>query len=136
MPDHHRNLERQYHSAPCNQQHLPRLEVGDGIATVVMNAAPDMHHAVGAVHGAFYFKLLDDAAYFAANSVVEDVFVLTASLHVELLRPVVTGTLRAEGRVVKAGRTLIFAESNLFDADDNHLARGSGTFARSQLPLE
>ncbi|MBW2257548.1 MAG: PaaI family thioesterase [Deltaproteobacteria bacterium] len=124
-----------YHQAPCNQAHAPRLAVGDEMATVVMDVAPDMHHAAGAVHGAFYFKLLDDAAYFAANSLVEDVFVLTASMHVEFLRPVVRGRLRAEGRVIKAGRTLSFAESNLFDEEGGLLARGSGTFARSRFPL-
>jgi len=125
-----------YHRAPCNQAHQPRLQVSDGVATVSMDVAPDMHHAAGAVHGAFYFKLLDDAAFFAANSVVGDAWVLTASLHVELLRPVVGGTLRAEGRVVKAGRTLLFAESSLFDGEGILLARGTGTFARSRIPLE
>jgi acyl-coenzyme A thioesterase PaaI-like protein len=36
------------------------------------------HHSIHAVHGSVYFKALDDAAFFAVNSLVEDVFVLTA----------------------------------------------------------
>jgi acyl-coenzyme A thioesterase PaaI-like protein len=42
--------------------------------------------------GSVYFKMLDDAAFFAVNSIVEDVFVYTVSLNVQLLRPVASGT--------------------------------------------
>ena len=42
-------------------------------------AAEAAGHAAGAVHGSYYFKVLDDACYFAANSLVSDVFVLTVS---------------------------------------------------------
>ncbi len=44
-----------------------------------------------------YFKALDDAAFFAANSVVEDVFVLTTNFNIQLLRTVTEGTLIATG---------------------------------------
>ena len=40
-------------------------------------------HALNAIHGTVYFKLLYDAAFFAANSVVKDVFVLTSSFNLE-----------------------------------------------------
>ena len=36
-----------------------------------------MFHAAGAGHGTIYFKMLDDAAFYAANSMVEEQFVLT-----------------------------------------------------------
>jgi acyl-coenzyme A thioesterase PaaI-like protein len=45
-----------------------------------------------------YFKLLDDAAFFAVNSVVRDVFVLTVSFNIYLTRPVSAGELKASGR--------------------------------------
>ena len=135
-PDaHYRRLERAYHGAPCNLALGPRLTVSEGAAELRLVASSSMHHALGAVHGAFYFKLLDDAAYFAANSLVEDVLVLTASFSLEFLRPVASGELQACGRVRRFGNSLIFAESELRDGDGNELALGRGTFARSKLPV-
>ncbi|MDX1645390.1 MAG: PaaI family thioesterase [Thermoanaerobaculia bacterium] len=134
--EHFRRLERLYHSAPTNRYYEPRIEVGDGVAEVSLTIKPDFLHAAAAVHGSVYFKLLDDAAFFAANSRVEGVFVLTASFNLHFLRPVSTGRLRARGRLVNASRRLLVAESELFDEDDRLLARGSGTFMPSELDLE
>ena len=132
---HYRRLERAYHGAPCNVPLNLRLTVSEGAAEVCLATSSSMHHAAGAVHGAFYFKVLDDAAYFAANSLVEDALVLTASFSLEFLRPVSSGELQASGRVRRLGNNLIFAESELRDADGNELAVGRGTFARSKLPI-
>jgi len=135
LEDHYRRLERAYHGAPCNLSLGPKLTVSKGAAEIRLEASSSMHHALGAVHGAFYFKLLDDAAFFAANSLVEEVWVLTASFSLELLRPVVSGTLRADGRVRRSGNSLIFAEAQLEDGEGNELAIGRGTFVRSKVPV-
>ena len=125
-----------YASAPCHRQIASRLEIlGEGRARATLDVIEEHFHAAMAVHGSFYFKLLDDAAFFAANSVVEDVFVVTASFNVQLMRPIQRGTMIAEGQVVRAGKTMIFADSILRDADGKELARGTGVFARSQVRL-
>ena len=36
-----------------------------------------MFHTAGAAHGTLFFKMLDDAAFYAANSLVTDRFLLT-----------------------------------------------------------
>jgi acyl-coenzyme A thioesterase PaaI-like protein len=82
-----------------------------------------------------FFKMLDDAAFFAVASVVTDVFVLTASFHVSLLRPIATGEMRSVGRVVRASSTLSVAEAVLYDPDGKEAARGIGDFARSKVAL-
>lgn len=130
-PDHYRRLEDAYHTAPCHSSMRPELAVGDGRATVRLEIRPDMFHAMNAVHGAFYFKLLDDAAFFAANSVVTDTFVLTVSFNVQFLRPIAAGVLLAEGCLRKNGN-LLFADSVLTDGAGSELARGAGVFARSR----
>ena len=132
---HHRALETMYLNAPCNDVYDPTIAIDSGIAEITMQAGPAFHHAAHAVHGSVYFKLLDDAAFFAANSIVEDVFVLTASFSIELLRPVAAGTLRAVGELHKPGRQILFAHATLWGPDGEELARGSGTFARSGLLL-
>jgi uncharacterized protein (TIGR00369 family) len=136
-PDEHfRRLERMYHAARINEYFAPRLAVSDGIAEVRITVRSDFHHAAHAMHGAVYFKALDDAAFFAANSIVTDVFLLTVNFNLVLLRPVSDGLITATGRVVHRSRTLIVAESELVNEDGKQVARGSGTFMRSGIPLD
>ena len=137
MPDseHYRKLERMYHGAPINEVYAPSMRVGDGKAEVSIEVQRKLFHAAGAVHGSVYFKLLDDAAFFAVHSLVDDVFVLTASFNVYLVRPVSQGTLTARGRVVHRSRRLYVAEAEVFDDTGRSVGRGSGTFMESRLPL-
>ena len=132
---HFRRLERMYLSAPCNEVYQPRITIRRGEAEVTIEALPHLHHAGRAVHGSSYFKLMDDAAYFAVNSLVEDVFVLTVSFNIYLLRPISEGIMSATGRVVSASRNLWIAESTLVDSDGRTLGRGSGSFMRSKSAL-
>ena len=134
-PSHFRKLENMYRSAPINQFYQPRMTIGTGIAEIVIPVKEIHFHAAGAVHGAVYFKLMDDSAFFAANSLVEDVFVLTTSFHLHLLRPVSSGEMRAVGKVVHQSRSQIIAESVVYDSEGQEVSRGSGTFVRGHVAL-
>jgi uncharacterized protein (TIGR00369 family) len=132
---HHRALERMYLGAPINAYFQPRIAVGDGVAEIALEARPDLHHAAHAVHGSVYFKLLDDSAFFAAQSLVTESFVVTTSFHLDLLRPVVGGTLTARGRVVHRSTRILMADSELVDGEGRVLARGGGLFLPSRVAL-
>ena len=132
---HMRKLERMYAHAPCNEYFAPRLTLSEGSAEIRIDVRPDFHHAAGAMHGVIYFKALDDATYFAANSLVDDVFVLTARFEIEFLRPVSTGEVRATARVTEDNGHRIQATGELFDETGKLVGRGTGHFARSQVPL-
>jgi len=133
--DHFRRLEKMYLSAPFNEIFKPELRISEGEAEVSFDAGPHLHHVGNAVHGANYFKALDDAAFFAVNSLVEDVFVLTVTFNVQLLRPISEGRMIARGKVFNAGRTVWVADSTLIDERGRLLGRGSGTFMRSKGAL-
>ena len=133
--DHFRKLERMYASAPINAFFAPRLTVGEGRAEVSIPVRPDFFHAAHAVHGSVYFKALDDAAFFAVNSLVTDVFVLTVTYNVYLTRPVTGGVMTAAGRVVNRSKNLFIAEAEIVDDRGRSVGRGSGSFMRSTIPL-
>ena len=133
--EHYRRLERMYASAPLNAYYNPIMRISEGRAEVTVAVRRDFFHAANAVHGALYFKCLDDAAFFAVNSLVEDVFVLTVSFNVYLTRPISEGEMRATGRVVYRSRQLFVAEAELVDQDGREIGRGSGTFMRSAMRL-
>ena len=104
--EHYRRLERMYKSAPTNAYYEPEMEVSEGQAVITIHVQEKFFHAAGAVHGATYFKALDDAAFFAVNSIMEDVFPLTVSFNIYLVRPVTEGVLRSIGRVVQRSRSI------------------------------
>ena len=134
--DHFRRLERMYLAAPANEYFRPEIRIDDGTAEVRLAVRPDFFHAASAVHGSVYFKLLDDATFFAASSLVDDVFVLTASFTIYFLRPISTGSMRARGTIVSRSRRLLIGEGVLIDDEDREIARGSGTFMPSKVPLD
>jgi uncharacterized protein (TIGR00369 family) len=134
--DHFRRLERMYHAAPINEYFAPKLHIPEaGVAELRIAIRPDFHHAARAAHGAVYFKALDDATFFATNSIVEDVFVLTVSFNLYLTRPVSEGEVVARARVVSRSRRLYLAEGTLEDARGREIARGSGVFMPSTIAL-
>ena len=136
MSEHFRRLERMYGSAPINDFFAPRLQIVEaGHAELRLTVRPEFHHAAHAAHGAVYFKALDDATFFAANSLVEDVFVLTVSFNLYLTRPVCDGEIVATGYVVSRSKRLYIAEGVLVDARGREIARGSGSFMPSTTSL-
>jgi uncharacterized protein (TIGR00369 family) len=134
MDTHFRALERMYVNGPINQFFRPSIHVGEATAEIRMAVRPDLHHAAHAAHGATYFKMLDDAAFFAVQSLVTDVFVLTVSFQVYFLAPVMDGEMVSTGTVVHRAKRLFVAESVL--TVGAAVARGSGTFMRSAVQLD
>ena len=136
--NHFRALERMHQKANCNQDIAKDLTITitAGRAEIILPMRPDFYHAAKAVHGFVYFKMLDEAGFFAANSLVEDVFVLTANYHCQLLRPIETGVMRAVGTVVNATKSQIIADSVLYNDAGKELARGTGTFMRGRTALD
>ncbi len=133
---HHRRLEALYATAPINtlfpsQLHIP----AEGQSSIRFDVTEAMFHGAGAGHGTIYFKMLDDAAFYAANSMVNDVFLLTTQFNLFLTRPVHAGPLWAHGRWVSGHRRVLIAESTIVDADGEEVARGQGSFMRSRIPL-
>ena len=128
-------LQNMYLAAPINAFYRPSIDVSKAEATIEIEVSPQLFHAARAVHGSVYFKMLDDAAFFAANSLERRVFVLTTSFTMYLTRPVSSGSLRSVGRVVNRNRSQFVAEAVVYDAQGNEVGRGSGIFVRSKMPL-
>ena len=135
MSEHYRRLENLYLGAPTNAYDRPAIRIGEGECEISIDARPEFHHSAHAVHGSVYFKLLDDAGFFAVNSLVPDVFVLTADFTTHLLRPVVEGRMVAKGRLIQSGARQSLGEAQLFDHRGNLIGHGVGTYVRSKIAL-
>jgi uncharacterized protein (TIGR00369 family) len=137
MPaSHFQTLVTMYDAAPINKWFRPRLRIPeDGRAEIELPIREEFHHAAHAIHGAVYFKALDDATFFAVQSIVTDFFVLTSSFQLYFLRPVSDGQLLALGQVVSRSKRLYVADGVLLDSHGKEVARGSGTFMPSAIQL-
>lgn len=133
--EHYIKLENMMHSAPFIQLTGAKVSVKKGEAQITLPVKKDFYHSAGAMHGALYFLALDNAAFFAVNSLVEDVFVLTISFTTYITRPVSEGAIKAIGKVVNQNRSQFIAESVMYDSNDNEIARANGIFVRSKIPL-
>lgn len=133
---HYRALESLYASAPVNKLFESRLEiVAEGHARIRFRVDERVHHAAAAAHGTIYFKMLDDAAFYAANSLVTDRFLLTTAFNLHFTKPIRTGEAVAEGRWVSGRRRVFIAEAHLLDSEGEEIGRGTGTFMRSHIAL-
>jgi len=113
-----------------------RLEiVGPGAARIGFTLDQRYHHAAGSSHGTSYFKMLDDVAFYAANSLVSDRFLLTTAFNLLFTRPIEGGEIVAEGRWISGQRRVFIAEARLLDDRGKEAARGTGTFMRSRIAL-
>jgi len=137
MESHYKKLEKMYLEANIQAKlyESSTIEIGDRITTITLQIEDMYHHALNAVHGSVYFKLLDDACFFAVNSVVTDVFVLTTSFNLNLVRPVQSGLLKAVGKVRFVSKNLFTAEGILYNEQGKEIGFGTGNFAKSRVKL-
>ena len=133
---HFRALESLYAAAPINRLFESRLEITEsGFARIHFEISETHYHAAGAAHGTSYFKMLDDAAFYACNSLVTDRFLLTTAFNLLLTRPLRAGPVVAEGRWISGQRRVFVADARLIGPDGEEAARGTGTFMRSRIAL-
>ena len=133
---HLRALESLYAEAPINDLFRSSIEIVEqGFARIRFEVDPAQFHAANAAHGTLYFKMMDDAAFYACNSMVTDRFLLTTAFNLNFTRPLRSGPVIAEGRWVSGKRRVFVGDARLIDAGGEEAARGTGTFMRSHIPL-
>ena len=133
---HLRALESLYRHAAINQLFRSSIEIPEqGLARIRFDIDETMFHAAGAAHGTVYFKMMDDAAFYACNAMVSDRFLLTTAFNLNFTKPLKAGPVTAEGRWVSGRRRVLVGEARLIDAEGEEAARGTGTFMRSHIPL-
>ena len=93
-----------------------RLEsVSPGLVEIVLNPQPAVSQQHGFVHAGAVSAIADSAAGYAALSLMPaGTGVLTTEFKINLLAPAAGDRILARGRVVKAGRTLTLAQSDVF----------------------
>ncbi len=132
--EHYNFLEQLYQKANVNENVFTHSKLIIDHKQAIINWPVDekLFHAGNGLHGSIIFKLLDDAAYFAAASVEKDYFLLTSGFHIHFYRPVDKGELTAKGTLIQLGKNHFEAKAELRNEKQKLIAEGQGTFLRSQ----
>ena len=105
-------------------------EVGEGLAVFTGYPSDRVLNPLGTVHGGFALTLIDSCTGCAAHTMLPaGVGYTTIETKVNFVRAMTpdTGPVRAEGRVVAQGRTIITAEGKITDAQGRIIAHGTST---------
>ncbi len=107
---------------------LRATRIDTEVAILEMPVAPDAMGGTGNLHGGAIATLIDVTSAMAAARQVpfdyETHSLVTADLHVRYLGRPKGDTVRAEARVVRAGRQLIVVETRVLDQEDRIIATG------------
>ena len=133
--DFYQSLISIYNSAPINITYKPKMTIKKESATISVSVSKQHFHAANYLHGSAIFKLLDDAAYFSAQSVEQNYFLVTASFNSHFIRPINSGILIGHGTVIESTKTQIFADSHIENEDGKIIAKGSGIFMKSTIEI-
>jgi len=102
--------------------------VAEERATIELEAGPQHANPLGTLHGGILCDIADAAMGLAyATMLAEGESFTTIELKINFLKPVWSGKLRAEGKVIKRGRTIGLVDSDVFDAKGSLVARASST---------
>ena len=98
-------------------------DISDELCVVEGELVPQTMNPLGMAHGGFVYSLCDVAAGALVRQFEPNFVTLSASIN--YLRPSRGTRLRAEGRLVKKGRTVSVVDTFVYDDQDRLTARGS-----------
>ena len=99
-----------------------------GVARLSMPVRPEFMTSWGTAHGGSILALLDITLSMTARTLYDaPPSVMTIDLSTQFIGTA-TGTLRAEGRVLRAGQTTIFCEGEVKSEAGELVAKAIGTF--------
>lgn len=135
--NHFQRLMRLYDKAPIHDFYKGiTILVEDKKTTISLPIDSRYFHGGMAVHGSVYFKLLDDAAYFACQTQIHDYFILTTNFNINLRRPITSGIITATGEFESMNDSIIIGKSTLTDEHGKICGTGVGEFMKSKTCLE
>ena len=131
------NFYKIYSEAVKNQTQVSPAEqflgffpvaVEPGSIAFEMQVTPQHANPQGTLMGGIISALADMATGVAFSTTLEaEETFTTVELKVNYLKPIWSGTIRAEGRVIKRGRTIGLAECSIYDESRSLVAYATST---------
>ena len=102
--------------------------IADGHATVTLVAGPQHANPMGTLHGGVLCDIADAAMGMAfASTLAANESFTTIELKINFFRPVWQAHLKAEGKVIRRGRTIGYVECEISDERGRLIAKAAST---------
>ena len=134
--NHLKNLIKIYSIAPINKFYKPKMSLSLGESTIEIKIRRKFFHTGQSVHGSVYFKMLDDAAYFASQTHEKEFFLYTVNFEVNFLKAVSKNVIISKGKLLKKGSNKLISESMLYSSNGEEIGFGKGIFVKSNILLK
>lgn len=103
--------------------------VGNGHAVFILDVQAHHKQLHGAVHGGILAAMADTTAAIAAYTAIpRGAEIVTVELKINYLEPVPGGRIKAEARVLRAGRNFVVTECEILNEDGSLAAKALLTF--------
>jgi uncharacterized protein (TIGR00369 family) len=107
---------------------LKAISLTPGQSEIAIDMREELGNHFQALHGGAIATLLDVAMATAGRSLHPEVGVITVSMTTHFLSSPKEGRVTAKGKVQRAGRSLVYCEGEVLDAQGHLVATGIGTF--------
>ena len=102
--------------------HIFATDIEPELAVVEAELRPESMNPLGMAHGGFVYSMCDVASGVLASGIERRGVTLSANM--QYLRPSRGKSLRAEAKIIKNGRKVLFIETNVYNDEGVHTARG------------
>jgi uncharacterized protein (TIGR00369 family) len=128
-PDYIKAVQESVHTAPYPELIGMKIAALDFDSCRIELELGDRHlQPFGIVHGGVLATLIDTATFWAGFlRLPEDAGLVNVDLKLNYLKAIAGGHLHAEGRCLRAGRQISYAEARVFDAAGELVAHGTST---------
>ena len=128
-PEHIRELINIVNTSPYPEHMSMRLtEIEFDRAIIQLNSGRCHLQPFGIIHGGVLATLIDTATFWAAYlRIPEDAGLVNIDLKLNYLKPVENGLLTAEGRTIRSGKAISYAETRVLNDKQELVAHGTST---------
>lgn len=107
------------------------LDPKTGLYYTRMHISDSVKNFMDILHGGALATFIDTSMGAAVYHELKGEKAVTVNLNLQFLSPGIEGELVGETKINKKGRSLLFAECNVYDVKKKHLTTASSTFFRT-----
>lgn len=94
---------------------------------------PEMANPTGLLHGGMQSAILDETIGVVCSTLGYEGFLISIDLHIDYLGKVKVGNkIKAIARIIREGRHIVHAISEIYDMNDNLVATGNSNLLKTQ----